>query len=62
MTFTLDRKEVEKINEWKEHIKEVFGEFGEFTYSFTPNGIGTTIKVYSVIADVEKDFTDVSSW
>jgi hypothetical protein len=60
--FKLSPKEEKDIEEWKEAIKTVYGSYGTFTYKFTPTGIGTVIVVYSELADIEKDFTDLDSW
>lgn len=35
---------------------------GGLTYSFTPNGIGTTVKVKESITGKELDLTDYESW
>jgi len=60
--FELNEKEETEIKEWQDAIKQVYGEYGLFDYTFTPNGIGVGIRVYSHVAKVEKDFTDVDSW
>ncbi len=63
MTFTLDPDQVKKLNEWKEHIKGVFGSYGEFKYTFSyGGGIGVCAEVYSELAKVSLDLTDVSKW
>ena len=51
-----------QIKEWQEHIKEVFGEYGTYEYRFTPTGIGDGLYVYSRIAEVGKDFSNVEDW
>lgn len=62
-TWTLSDKEYEDIEAWKESIKEVFGSYGNFEYRFSSGGgIGTVVKVYSELAKIERDFTDVDSW
>lgn len=61
-TFTVSEKEKKAIEEWKEKIKDLYGEYGLFTYKFTPNGIGESVIVYSHLAKIEKDFTDMDSW
>jgi 2-polyprenyl-6-methoxyphenol hydroxylase-like FAD-dependent oxidoreductase len=58
----LNEKEETEIKEWQDAIKKVYGEYGLFDFTFTPNGIGTGIRVYSHVAKVEKDFTDIDSW
>jgi hypothetical protein len=40
----------------KELIKNLYGEYGTYTYKFTPTGIGNGIQVYSHLAKIEKDF------
>ena len=44
MKFDLSEEQITKLDEWKKAIKIVYGEYGLFTYSFTPNGIGTSLK------------------
>jgi len=61
-TFTLDEDQVKKLEEWQEHIKAIFGRYGDYEYRFSSNGIGQIVSVYSVLADVELDLTDVDSW
>lgn len=61
-TFSLNLKEYEKLSEWKEKIKDLYGEYGTYTYSFTPTGIGSSIRVKSHLTGLELDITDVDSW
>jgi hypothetical protein len=61
-TFTISEKELKQIQEWQEAIKKIYGEYGKYTYSFTPTGIGNVIEVYSEKANITKNFTDVDSW
>lgn len=62
ITFTLDKDQVKKLEEWKSHIKGVFGECGNFTYTFKPTGIGEVVEVYSELAKVSIDLTDIDKW
>jgi hypothetical protein len=62
MKFELNEWQIGKFNEWKTHIKGVFGEYGHFTFSFTSNGIGYGVVVYSHLAKTELDLTDVDSF
>jgi len=61
-TFTLDEDQVKKLEEWQEHIKAIYGKYGDYEYRFTSNGIGQIVGVYSGLADVTLDLTDVDKW
>lgn len=58
MEFKIDENQENKLKEWKEKIKDLFGEYGHFTYKFIPNGIFTAVKVYSDKTNTEIDLTD----
>ena len=60
--FFLSEKEEKDIQEWKEHIKAVYGDYGRFEYRFVPTEIGSAIYVKSSLAGIERDFTDIDSW
>lgn len=62
MEFKLNNSQLTKLKEWQEKIKELFGEYGHFSYSFTPNGIGTTVKVLSHLTKTELDLTEIENW
>ena len=62
MNFKLTEKQELQIKEWQEHIKEVFGEYGNYEYTFKPTGIGDSLYVYSDIAKISKNFTNVEDW
>lgn len=62
VTFTLSSFEGKKLNEWKEKIKHLYGEYGTYTFCFTPTGIGYGIKVKSHLTGLELDITDMDSW
>ena len=62
VSFDLNEKEEATLNEWKEAIKKVFGEYSYYEYRFRPTGIGTGISVWSDLAKKEIDLTDVDSW
>jgi len=62
MTFVLDEDQVKKLEEWQGHIKAVFGNFGDYEYRFSSNGIGQIVTVYSELANVELDLTDIDKW
>lgn len=61
-TVTLTDKQQEMFDEWKSHLKALYGECGLLTWKVTPTGIGNEISVYSHNAKIELDLTDVDSW
>jgi hypothetical protein len=61
-TFTLDDDQVKKLEEWQEHIKAIYGKYGNYEYRFTSDGIGQMVEVYSELADTTLDLTDVDKW
>lgn len=62
ITAELDEQQQNKFDEWKSHIKAIYGEYGLFTWKITPTGIGSEISVYSHNTKTELDLTDVESW
>ena len=59
MTFTIRPNEVEKFDNWKRHIKGVYGMYGNFEYTFkSTGGLGWDIWVYSDLAETEICLTD----
>lgn len=62
MKFELDEEQMKKLKEWQEAIKNVFGEYGEYEFTFKPTGIGDCVKVYSFLAKTTLDLTDVEKW
>lgn len=62
LSIELNDNEQHKFDEWKEHIKAIYGEYGLFTWKITPTGIGSSLVVYSHLAKAEIDLTDVESW
>jgi hypothetical protein len=62
ISFTLNDKEQEKYEEWIGHIKAIHGQYGLFTWKYTPNGIGMELRVFSHLTKTELDLTDVESW
>ena len=63
MVFKLDENEQKKFDEWKVHIKELHGKYGDFEWIINySGGIGYTLKVYSELAKVTLYLTDVDKW
>lgn len=62
MTFSLNEVEEKRLKEWQEKIKDLYGEYGTYTFSFTPTGIGNAIVVKSHLTGLELDVTDLDCW
>ena len=62
ITFKLNEDQEIKLKEWQEKIKELFGEYGIYDYTFTPYGMGTEIKVRSHKTETELDLSDIDNW
>ena len=62
MNFELDKDQIKKLDEWKAKIKDLHGEYGLYKYCFEPNGIGDGVTVYSLLAKISIDLTDVDKW
>jgi len=60
--ITLNDKQQSQFDEWKSHIKALYGEYGLFTWTISYNGIGPVITVFSELAKVSLDLTDSDSW
>jgi hypothetical protein len=62
ISIELNDNEQQKFDEWKAHIKAIYGEYGLFTWKIIPTGIGSGIVVYSHNTKTELDLTDIDSW
>ena len=63
MTFTLSETQLSKLKKWQEAIKTIYGEYGSYTYSFRPTGIGDVVTVESDLAkNAILDLTEVENW
>jgi hypothetical protein len=62
ITVELSDEQQNKFDEWKSHIKAIYGEYGLFTWKITPTGIGSEIVVYSHNTKTELDLTDEDNW
>ena len=63
ITYTLDQEESKKLKEWQEHIKAIYGSYGDYVFSFeSAGGIGTIKRVWSKHAQTELDLTDTDKW
>ena len=62
MNFTLSERQEKELKEWQEKIKELFGKYGHYDYTFTPYGMGTGLKVKSHITGIELDLSHEEDW
>jgi hypothetical protein len=62
MKFEITEAQMVKLKEWQEKIKDLFGEYGNYTYSFTPTGIGDGVEVWSDLTKTKLDLTDIDTW
>lgn len=61
--FVLNEVEEQRAEQFKEAVKEVYGEYGKFQYIFSPgSGIGYGVEIHSEKANTTKDITDYESW
>ena len=53
MLFTLYPEQVKELEEWKGHIKAIYGEYGDYKYIFeSGGGIGMGVSVFSSLANI----------
>jgi hypothetical protein len=62
MLFDLDAGQVEKLEDWQRKIKDLYGEYGHYSYTFSPTGIENGITVKSHLTGLELDLTDMDTW
>ncbi len=62
LVFRLDARQTRELSAWKKKIKDLHGEYGAFTYSFTPTGIGDNVVVKSLLTGLELDLSHVERW
>lgn len=60
--FELDPSQQERFKKWKQQIKQKHGSYGQYTYKFTPTGIGCCIEIYSDLSKQTLDLSDVEKW
>ena len=58
----LNDKQETQYQEWIKAIKVLHGTVGEIEWTISSNGLGYKISVYSIMADVNLDLTDVDEW
>lgn len=63
ISIELNDKQQKKFEAWGKHLKEIFGEWGNLTWTVSSCGIGDSITVTSSNAPKHPlDLTDVDSW
>lgn len=62
MKFELDDDQVVRLKEWQKTIRNAHGLYGQYTFSFTPTGIGCHVEVYSELTEETLDLSDVEKW
>ena len=62
MKFELTARQEKELKEWQEKIKELYGEYGTYTFKFTPTGIGNGVVVYSHLTKLELDISHEEEW
>jgi hypothetical protein len=62
MIFELTARQEKELKEWQEKIKDLYGEYGTYTFKFTPTGIGNGVVVYSHLTKLELDISHQEEW
>lgn len=62
MTFELDELQLKDLKEWQEKIKDLFGEYGSFEYTFIPTGIGDKVLIKSSLTGLILDVSHEERW
>jgi hypothetical protein len=62
ISIELNDKQQKEFDEWKAALKKIYGECGSFRWIIEPTGIGSGIKVHSLLANATLDLTDVDGW
>lgn len=60
--FKISADQMAKIQKWQNKIKKKYGEYGLYSFTFTPTGVGVGLTVFSYLANKQKDFTDYDLW
>lgn len=62
MIFELTARQEKELKQWQEKIKDLYGEYGTYTFKFTPTGIGNGVVVYSHLTKLELDISHQEDW
>jgi hypothetical protein len=61
-SFELDEEQEKELEEWRQKIKELHGDEGNFEYSFIPNGIGCAVYIKNSHVEKPLDLSHVERW
>ena len=61
-SFTLTERQERELQEWQAKIKELFGEYGHYDYTFTPYGMGMGVVVKSHKTGTTLDISHEEDW
>jgi hypothetical protein len=61
-TFTLTDRQETELKVWQEKIKDLFGEYGIYDFTFTGYGIGTSLVVKSHLTGTSLDLSHTEDW
>lgn len=62
MKFDITPQQEEKLQVFQDAVKTIHGSYGFYDYTFTPNGVGIQIKVFSHLANAWLDLTETELW
>ena len=62
MTFQLTETQEKELNEWRDKVRELFGDIGQEQFIFTPSGIGDSLLVKNITYNCEIDLTHTEEW
>jgi hypothetical protein len=64
LNFELSETQMKKLEKWQSAIKTIYGEYGSYTYSFRPTGIGDVVTVESDLVGSNHvlDLTEEDKW
>lgn len=61
-SFTLSKRQEAELKEWQAKIKELYGNYGHYDYTFTPFGMGTGLVVRSHLTGTTLDISHEEDW
>lgn len=62
MIFEMSLTQKQKLEYWQDAVEKVYGQKGNYEFTFKPNGIDYTITVYSELANFELDLTETENF